>query len=384
MKQQLDFSRIPSPCYVLEADKLRQNLKLIRHVQDESGAKIILAFKAFSLWDAFPIIREQFDSATASSLAEARLASEELGSLAYTYAPVYSPNEIDQILECSRHITFNSLSQLERYAPNVMRADHPVSVGLRVNPELTQVDTDLYNPCVPGSRLGIRSCDMPQSLPSIVEGLHCHALCESSAEQSANMIEAFESHFAHFLKHVKWVNFGGGHLMTHQGYNVQLLIDTIKAFRSRHPHLQVILEPGSAFAWQTGFLFSTIEDIVENSGIKTAMLNVSFACHMPDCLEMPYKPVIRGAHFDPVDGLPTYRMGGNSCLSGDYVGSWSFDTPLKVGDNIIFEDMIHYTTVKTTMFNGVTHPSIAIFDPDHGGLRIVRTFTYEDYRLRMG
>ena len=206
MKQEIDISQIPSPCYVLEAEKMRRNLRLIRKVQDESGAKIILAFKAFALWDAFPIIREQFDSATASSLSEARLAYEELGSLAYTYAPVYSPNEINQILQCSKHITFNSLTQLERYAPNVMHADHEISVGLRVNPELGQVDTDLYNPCVPGSRLGIRQCDLPQSLPSIVEGLHCHALCESSAEQSANMIAAFEARFGQYLKHIKWVN----------------------------------------------------------------------------------------------------------------------------------------------------------------------------------
>lgn len=384
MTKELDMAQVPSPCYVLEADKMRRNLGIIRRVQDESGAKIILAFKAFALWDAFPIIREQFDSATASSLCEARLAAEELGSLAYTYAPVYSPGEIDKILECSRHITFNSLAQVERFTPNVMAADHEISVGLRVNPELTQVETDLYNPCVAGSRLGVRACDLPQTLPSIVQGLHCHALCESSAEQTANMVEAFESRFGHYLKHIKWVNFGGGHLMTRQGYDTDLLIETIRGFRARHPHLQVILEPGSAFAWQTGFLLSTVEDIVENSGIKTAMLNVSFACHMPDCLEMPYKPAIRGAHFDPVEGLPTYRMGGCSCLSGDYVGSWSFDQPLEVGDNIIFEDMIHYTTVKTTMFNGVSHPSIAIFDPEHGGLRIVRTFTYEDYRNRMG
>lgn len=380
----LDLSQVPSPCYVLEADRLRANMRLIRDVQDRAGIKIILAFKAFALWDAFPIVREMFDSATASSLAEARLAAEELGSKAYTYAPVYSQNEIDEILANSRHITFNSLTQLERFTPAVTRAAHHVSVGLRVNPELAQVDTDLYNPCVPGSRLGILSSALPQSLPDIVEGLHCHALCESSAGQTANLVRTFEERFAPWLPQIKWVNFGGGHLMTRQGYDVELLVETLRGFRLRHPHLQVILEPGSAFAWQTGFLLSTVEDIVENAGVKTAILNVSFACHMPDCLEMPYKPAIRGAHFDPVEGLPTYRMGGNSCLSGDYVGDWSFDKPLSVGDAIIFEDMIHYTTVKTTMFNGVSHPSIAIFDPKNGGLRVVRQFSYADYRSRMG
>ncbi len=380
----LDLQEVPSPCYVLEAERLRANLRLIRDVQDRSGATIILAFKAFALWPAFPIVREFFSSATASSLAEARLATEELGSLAYTYAPVYSEGEIDDILERSRHITFNSLTQLERHMPNVERAPHHVSVGLRVNPQLTQVDTDLYNPCVPGSRLGILSSSLPHVLPPIVEGLHCHALCESSAGQSANLIMAFEERFAPWLSQIKWVNFGGGHLMTRKGYDIETLVEAIKGFKRRHPHLEVILEPGSAFAWQTGFLLSTVEDIVENAGIKTAMLNVSFACHMPDCLEMPYKPEIRGARYEPVADLPTYRMGGNSCLSGDYVGSWSFDKPLSVGDKIIFEDMIHYTTVKTTMFNGVTHPSIAIYDPRDGGLRVVRRYGYEDYRGRMG
>lgn len=379
-----DMGRIPSPCYVLEADKLRANLRKIRHVEERSGAKIILAFKAFALWDAFPIVREAFDSATASSLCEARLATEELGSPAYTYAPVYSPGEIDEILSHSRHITFNSLSQLERYTPNLERCSRRVSAGLRVNPELTQVETELYNPCAPGSRLGVVADALPETLPGIVEGLHCHALCESSAEQTANLVATFESRFGKWLDKIKWVNFGGGHLMTRQGYDTELLVETIRGFRSRHPHLQVILEPGSAFAWQTGFLLSTVEDIVENSGVRTAMLNVSFACHMPDCLEMPYKPVVRGAHYDPVEGLPTYRMGGNSCLSGDYVGSWSFDKPLSVGDNIIFEDMAHYTTVKTTMFNGVSHPSIAIWDPSRGGLSVVRRYTYEDYKSRMG
>ena len=381
---ELDYSQIPSPCYVLEADRLRSNMELIWHVQEASGAKIILAFKAFALWDAFPIVRERFSHATASSLCEARLALEELGAPAHTYAPVYKDTEIGKILECSSHITFNSLSQLEHHRAAVGSATHHVSIGLRVNPEFSQVETDLYNPCCPGSRLGIRSERLPERLPEGVEGLHCHALCESSAAESKALIEAFETRFGKWLEQVKWVNFGGGHLMTRAGYDVDLLIGTIKEFRRRHPHIEVILEPGSAFAWQTGFLLTTVQDIVENHGISTAMIDASFACHMPDCLEMPYKPAVRGAHQEATEGLPTYRIGGNSCLSGDFIGDWSFDTPLEVGDRIIFEDMIHYTTVKTTMFNGVSHPSIAIFDPRHGGLRVVRTFSYEDYRSRMG
>ena len=386
-KKSMDISKIPSPCYVLEAEKLRKNLRLIKRVQEESGAKIIMAFKAFALWDAFPIIREQFTCATASSLSEARLAAEMLGSPAHTYAPVYSPKEIDTILACSSHITFNSLSQLETHRKSLVlsrQSGHDVSVGLRVNPEFSQVETDLYNPCVPGSRLGIMSSQLPAQLPEGVEGLHFHALCESGAEDLVRLLGAFEEKFGNWLPQVRWVNMGGGHLMTREGYDTALLIETIRGFRERHPGIEVILEPGSAFAWRTGFLLTTVLDIVENHGIRTAMIDASFACHMPDCLEMPYKPEIRGAHQTPVAGEPTYRMGGNSCLSGDYVGEWSFPSELKVGDNIIFEDMIHYTTVKTTMFNGVSHPSIAIYDPQHGGLRVVRTYTYEDYKSRMG
>ncbi len=375
---------LPSPCYILDAEKLRANMRLIDRVRRESGATIILAFKAFAFWPAFYIVRELFSTSTASSLSEARLAYEELGSRAHTYAPVYTQSEIDEILSYSSHITFNSLSQLNRYSSTVLAQSHHVSVGLRVNPQLSQVETDLYNPCVPGSRLGTLSADLPSRLPNIVEGLHVHALCESSAEETKQLLLAVENRFANHLKQVKWLNIGGGHLMTRQGYDVDALIETLKAFRARHPHLQLILEPGSAFAWGAGYLTSTVEDIVENAGVKTAMLNVSFACHMPDCLEMPYKPVIRGAHHEPISSLPTYRMGGNSCLSGDFVGSWSFDQPLQIGDTIIFEDMMHYTTVKTTLFNGVSHPSIAINDPKHGGLKIVRRFSYEDYKMRMG
>lgn len=378
----IDYSKVPSPCYVLDAERLRDNLRLISRVREESGAEIILAFKAFAMWSAFPIVREYFTKSTASSLSEARLAFEELGSRAHTYAPVYTDNEFDKIAECSSHITFNSLTMYERFHDRTARADHKISLGLRVNPEFSVVETDLYNPCTPGSRLGILSSHLPAILPKDIEGLHIHCLCECGSEELEQLMDSVSQRFAQWLPQVKWVNFGGGHLMTRKGYDIDRLIRIIRAFREKW-NVDVILEPGSAFGWETGELVATVEDIVENNGIRTAMLNVSFACHMPDCLEMPYKPHILGAHHDPVPGLPTYRMGGNSCLSGDYIGDWSFDNELRVGDKIVFMDMIHYTIVKTTMFNGVTHPSLAIHDAKHG-LRIVRQYTYEDYKSRMG
>ena len=378
----IDYYKAPSPCYILDAERLRDNLRLISHVREESGAEIILAFKAFAMWSAFPIVREYFTKSTASSLCEARLAYEELGGLAHTYAPVYTDAEFSKIAECSSHITFNSLGMYERFHTKAKQADHPISLGLRVNPEFSVVETDLYNPCTPGSRLGVVASQLPSQLPDDIEGLHVHCLCECGSEELEQLMDSMSCKFAQWLPQVKWVNFGGGHLMTRKGYDVERLIRIIKDFSSKW-NVKVILEPGSAFGWETGELVATVEDIVENGNIKTAMLNVSFACHMPDCLEMPYKPHILGAYHDPVEGKPTYRMGGNSCLSGDYVGEWSFDKELKVGDRIVFLDMIHYTIVKTTMFNGVTHPSLAIHDAKHG-LRVVRTFGYEDYKNRMG
>ena len=375
----VDYAAVPSPCYVLDEDLLRANLRLIRGVADRSGAEIIMAFKAFALWKAFPIVREYIPCTTASSLCEARLALEEMGSKAHTYAPVYTESEIGEILDCSSHITFNSLSQMERFAPLAQKKQ--VKVGLRVNPEFSVVETDLYNPCVPGSRLGILCQDLPERLPEAVSGLHIHCLCESSAADTEHLIQAVEAKFARYLSQIQWINFGGGHLMTRAGYDVDRLVRAVAAFRNRHPHLKVILEPGSAFAWRTGVLVSTVQDIVENHGVRTAMLDVSFACHMPDCLEMPYQPAIVGA-VEGTGGPYVYRMGGNSCLSGDYYGDWSFQHPLSVGDRIVFEDMIHYTMVKTTFFNGVTHPSIAIVRSG-GGLEICRKFGYEDYKMRL-
>ncbi len=377
----IDYSQIPSPAYVVDEVRLRKNLSLIKSVKERSGADIILAFKAFALWKLFPIVREYIPYSTASSLSEARLAYEEMGNYAHTYSPAYTDEEFAEIASLSSHITFNSIQQYERRKAEIEGFDRHISCGIRVNPEISQVETDLYNPCAPGSRLGVTVDQFGGKLPEGIEGFHCHALCESSSHEFEKLMQAFEEKFAQFLPQLKWVNFGGGHLMTRKDYDVEHLIKIVKEFRSRYPWLKVILEPGSAFAWQTGELVSTVVDIVENHGIKTAILNVSFACHMPDCLEMPYKPAILGA-TDEVQGKPTYRMGGNSCLSGDFVGSWSFDHELQVGEKIVFMDMIHYTTVKTTLFNGVSHPSIVLWTQDDK-MEMLRKFGYEDYKSRM-
>ncbi len=377
----IDFSKIPSPCFVLDEQLLIKNLELISSVKNRSGAEIILAFKGFAMWSMFPIIRKYINSTTASSLNEARLAKEEFGTPAHTYAPVYTDKDFPGILECSSHITFNSLSQFEHFYPILKNSGKKVSLGIRVNPEYSEVQTDLYNPCAPGSRLGIIAAQLPDILPEGIEGLHFHTLCESKSYDLEKTLQAFEDKFSKYFSQIKWVNMGGGHLMTHKDYNVEHLIEILKNFKSR-TGLDVILEPGSAFAWETGYLVSSIVDIVENKGIKTAILDVSFAAHMPDCLEMPYKPKIIGSYFDPHIEKPTYRMGGNSCLSGDFVGDWSFDSDLKVGDKIIFEDMIHYTMVKTTFFNGVNHPSIGSWNDDTG-FRQIREFGYDDFKEKL-
>jgi len=378
----IDFSKIPTPCYLLEEKLLRKNLRLIQSVKEEAGVDIILAFKGFSMWKAFPIIREYISGAAASGAYEAKLAVDEMKTLAHTYSPAFQQSDFNVVLENSSHITFNSLSQLERFLPDVLNFSRKISVGIRVNPEFSEVETELYNPCAPGTRLGILADQLGDELPDGIEGFHFHTLCESSALDLEKTLVAFEAKFGKYLNRIKWVNMGGGHLMTRKGYDTEKLINILKAFRRRWNNIEVILEPGSAFAWETGVLVAQVVDIVENKGIKTAVLNVSFTAHMPDCLEMPYKPRIRDAYHEPVKGKPTYRMGGNSCLAGDFLGFWSFENELKPGDRIIFEDMIHYTMVKSSMFNGVPHPSIGIWC-ENGEFKLLRAFDYHDYKNRM-
>lgn len=377
----IDYTQIPSPCFVLDEKRLRENLTLIRSVKERANVEIILAFKAFAMWSVFPVIREYIRYSTASSVAEAQLALEEMGNLAHTYAPVYSDKEFPAILKYSSHVTFNSLAQFDHFFPQTKQTDHPVSCGLRINPEFSSVDTDLYNPCSIGSRLGITADQLGDRLPEGIEGLHFHTLCESQSTDLEQTLHVVEEKFGRYFDQIKWLNMGGGHLMTRKSYDVEHLILILNSFKAKHPHLQLILEPGSAFAWETGELVSTVLDIVDNKGITTAMLDVSFACHMPDCLEMPYKPTILGT-TDPAKGVPTYRMGGNSCLSGDFVGDWSFEKPLCIGDRVVFWDMMHYTMVKTTYFNGVTHPSIGVWTCENE-FRLIREFGYEDYKNRL-
>ena len=376
------LSKIPSPCYVMDEELMRKNLQLIKSVKDRAGIEIILAFKAFAAWKSFPIIREYIQHSTASSVSEAQLAFEEMGNLAHTYAPAYTDEDFPLFFKYSSHITFNSLTQFQRYYSQILASENKIKCGLRVNPEFSVVDTDLYNPSSPGSRLGITATQLGDTLPQGVTGLHMHNLCENNSYDLEKTLVVLEQKFGKFFHQIEWLNLGGGHLMTHKDYNIEHLLTVLKGLKERYPHLQVIMEPGSAFVWQTGVLVATVADIVENNDIKTAMLNVSFACHMPDCLEMPYKPRIRGAYHDPVEDKPTYRMGGNSCLSGDFMGDWSFDKPLEIGDRIVFEDMNHYTTVKSTMFNGVSHPSIGLWSQNDGFV-LYRSYGYEDYKNRM-
>ena len=381
-----------TPVYIIEETLLRRNLALISEVARRTDSQWILAFKAFALWKTFPIFREYISSTTASSLSEARLALEEFGAKAHTYSPAYKDDEFDDIVRCSSHLTFNSLSQYERFHERAGEC----SLGLRINPEYSEVETLLYNPCAPGTRFGVTADKLPEQLPSDIRGFHCHCHCESGSDVFERSLQHIEEKFSKWFPQIEWINFGGGHLVTRKDYDIERLVRLMQGFHERYPHLKVIFEPGSAFAWQTGPLVSSVVDIVEDKGIRTAILDVSFTCHMPDCLEMPYYPEVRGAqhvehevgssqeppfHLEGAGGR-LYRLGGNSCLSGDWMGDWQFDHELKVGEQIIFEDMIHYTTVKTNTFNGISHPSIAMLHSD-GSLEMLREYSYKDYRDRM-
>ena len=377
-----------TPYYIVDESLLRNNLQLISRVAREADIEIILAFKAFALWKLFPIFREYIHSTTASSLSEARLAFEEFGAPAHTYSPAYTDREIERIAGYSSHLTFNSLSQYARYHERVAHDNDNIKLGLRINPEYSEVGTMLYNPCAPGTRFGVTADKLPDMLPKDITGFHCHCHCESGADVLQRTLVHIERKFGRWFDQIEWLNLGGGHLMTRKDYDVDLLIELMQGLHQRYPWLRIILEPGSAFAWQTGDLVASVVDIVEDKGIKTAIMDVSFTCHMPDCLEMPYHPGVRGAKCLPDDAEKAlaednvYRLGGNSCLSGDFMGYWQFDHALEVGEQLVFEDMIHYTTVKTNMFNGISHPSIALKTLD-GAVLVLREYDYSDYKGRM-
>ncbi|WXG56918.1 MAG: carboxynorspermidine decarboxylase [Candidatus Sedimenticola sp. (ex Thyasira tokunagai)] len=375
----VDLTQLPSPCYLLEASCLRDNLRLIDKVQRESGVTIILALKGFAMWSAFGMIREVLSGCSASSYNEARLAREKFGGHVHLHAPAYTPAEFPWLLNLSDRISFNSLGQWRRFGEQAKAAG--ISCGLRVNPGVNEVEADLYNPCSEQSRLGITPEELATGLPEGIEGLHVHALCECEAGATGRLIEAVEARFGHLLQQLKWLNLGGGHLMTRKGYDVELLIRLLSEFRVRYPGLEVVLEPGSAIAWDTGPLISTVLDLVTRGGVQTAILDTSATAHMPDVLEMPYRATVRNGDM-PGEKAFTYRLGGGTCLAGDVIGDYSFDQPLAIGERVIFEDMIHYTMVKSTMFNGVGHPAIAILH-EGGELEVVRRFGYEDYAGRL-
>lgn len=382
----VDYDAYPSPCYIMYEEALEANLQLLDLVQQSANVSIICALKGFAFWNAFPMVRHYLSGATASSLNEARLISEEMGCDAHTYAPIYFENEFRDIMLYSSHITFNSLSQWDKYRQQVQEFPKKISCGLRVNPEYSEVKTELYNPARPGSRLGILAEQMPEHLPQGIEGLHVHTLCENNSHALENCLRAFEAHFGHLIRECRWVNLGGGHLITEKNYDIPHLIRVLQDFRQRYPNLEeVILEPGEAVGWQTGVLTSTVEDIVENKGIQIAMLNVSFACHMPDCLEMPYKPTVLGASDPDGNSRFVYRLGGCSCLAGDFMGmgDYAFPEPLEIGDKIVFDDMIHYTMVKTTFFNGIQHPAIGVVRKN-GDFELLSQPDYAAYKSKLG
>jgi len=374
----IDYAAMPSPCFVLDEARLRANLELLADVQRASGAQVICALKGFAMRGSFPLVREYLPGVAASSLAEARLGHEEFGGEVHAYSPAYIPADFDDVAAVSTHVTFNSLSEFERFAPRLGSA----SAGLRINPEYAEVETDLYNPCVPGSRLGVTADKLEGGLPTGVDGLHFHTLCEKGSDTLERTVERVEARFGHVLDQARWLNLGGGHAITREGYDVERLVGIVKGLRTRHPNLeQIILEPGSAVGWKTGELVSTVLDIVDNGGVRSAMLDVSFAAHMPDCLEMPYRPGVIGASSEGGEGH-RYHLGGQTCLAGDFMADYVFAEPLKVGDRVVFLDMMHYTMVKTTTFNGVRLPSIAIWR-ERGELEVLTRFGYEDYKSRL-
>jgi carboxynorspermidine decarboxylase len=371
----------PSPSYVVDLGRLRHNLAILDLVQQRSGAKILMALKAFALWPVFPVIRKTLHGVCASSPWEARLGREEFGREVHSFAAAFKESDVVELLAISNHLVFNSFAQLERFRPLWEKEQGRVSIGLRINPEHSEGHTPLYDPCAPGSRLGIRRAEFDGKSLKGVDGLHFHTLCEHLFEPLARTVQVVEEKFGEFLPRMKWLNLGGGHHISREGYDVDGLVELILYLRDKYD-VEIYLEPGEAIAIGTGLLVGEVLDVVHNQ-VVTAILDVSATCHMPDVLEMPYRPEIHGG-FDPGEKAFTYRLGGPSCLAGDIIGDWSFEKPLAAGDRLAFLDMAHYTMVKTTTFNGIQHPHICTFEPDTGELKVLRSFGYEDFKGRLG
>lgn len=368
----------PSPAYVVDLGRLRHNLAILDQVQQRSGAKILMALKAFAMWSTFPLIRQTLHGVCASSPWEARLGREEFGGEVHSFAAAFKESDVVELLSISNHLVFNSFNQLERFRP--LWEPSGVSIGLRVNPEHSEGHTEIYDPCAPNSRLGIPLAEFEGRSLSGVEGLHFHTLCEQLFEPLQRTVRVFEEKFGQYLRGMKWLNLGGGHHITRAGYDIDGLVELIKYLKEKY-QVEVYLEPGEAVVIGTGLLVGEVLDIVDN-GMQIAILDVSATCHMPDVLEMPYRPAITNG-FDPDEKPCTYRLGGPSCLAGDVIGDWSFEQPLKPGDRLVFEDMSHYTMVKTTTFNGIQHPHLCTFEPKTGELAVVRSFGYQDFRSRL-
>jgi len=368
---------LPSPSFICEEEKLEKNLILLNKIQKEAGITILLALKGFAMYSTFDLCRRYLSGCCASGLNEAILAKEEFKGEVHTYSPAFKPNEFEQITAISNHIVFNSFTQFELYKTKIKPHN---SIGIRVNPECSTVDVDLYNPCGTYSRLGTIKSEFPSELPKEISGFHFHALCEQNVDALERVLAKFENDFKHYFPKLKWLNFGGGHHITRKDYDVKKLILLLQNFKKKYPHLKIYLEPGEAIGWQTGYLQATVLDIVKN-GMQIAILDTSAECHMPDTLAMPYKAEIRDA-AEPNIKKYTYKLAGNTCLAGDVIGDYSFDTKLHIGDSIILEDMIHYTMVKTTTFNGINLPSI-ILKKKNGDLKIIKNYGYESYKERL-
>lgn len=376
----INFKEVSSACFVLEESKLRRNLEIMKRVQDVSGVNIILALKGFAMFSTFGLIKQYLHGTTASSLHEARLGFEEFGDEVHAYSPAYFEDEFDELMRYCNHITFNSPAQWNRFKHKIQANEKQISCAIRINPEYSEVETDLYNPCAIGTRLGVTADQIGDTLPEGIEGLHFHTLCESDSHALERTLKEVEAKFSHLLRQAKWLNMGGGHLMTREGYDIEHLIGLIKYMREKY-ELEIIMEPGSAVAWDTGYLTATVQDVIDSKGVHAAILDVSVAAHMPDCIEMPYKPKVLGAE-DARPGHTAYRLGGTTCLAGDYVGDYYFEKGLQPGDRLVFNDMMHYTMVKTTTFNGVRHPSIGIWHEDDT-FELVKTFGYESYKHKL-
>lgn len=376
----LDFNSVPSPCYVVDERLLRKNLEILDSVQQRTGASILLALKGFSMASMLPVVGEYLKGITASSLHEARLGYEFMGKEVHAYAPAFLETEFEELMGYCDHMVFNSFAQWEKYRDRVKSyPGKKIECGLRVNPEYSEIEVELYNPCAPNSRMGITLDNFRPEMLEGIDGLHFHTLCEQNSDALARTIPVVDEKFGPYLKQMKWLNFGGGHHITREDYDIDSLVESILFMKNKY-NLQVYLEPGEAIALNTGYLVSTVLDVVKN-GMDLAILDASAACHMPDVLEMPYRPNIIGAG-KPGEKPYTYRLGGNTCLSGDVIGDYAFDAPLKAGDRLVFCDMAHYTMVKNNTFNGVNLPSIASFN-EKDGIRVHRTFDYSDYVSRL-